>query len=178
MSFPALYQTRRQPVRVHEAPWVAVKLGILAALLGLQIACLVLRMRSSSAWTPATIPSGLLSPGLDREYSHSLVLVAWSPRQAFSHARLVLPRGDTMRRGTRSHPVAGVFCFIPRCPFVVHGGHITDRSPAQPGGTKKERVRVRRQCHDPRDAERRLGPHLLYMVVACVSTRISRATDD
>ncbi|KAF4172336.1 hypothetical protein CNMCM8694_001304 [Aspergillus lentulus] len=60
MSFPALYQTQRQPVRVHEAPWVAVKLGILAALLGLQIACLVLRMRSSSAWTPATIPSGLL----------------------------------------------------------------------------------------------------------------------
>ncbi|KAH1934205.1 hypothetical protein KXV48_005163 [Aspergillus fumigatus] len=57
----ALYQTRRQPVRVHEAPWIAVKLGILAALLGLQIAYLVVRMRSSSLRTQATIPSGVLS---------------------------------------------------------------------------------------------------------------------
>jgi hypothetical protein len=80
--------------------------------------------------------------GLDREYNHSLVLAASSLLEAFSPARLVLPRGDNMRRGTRSHPVAGVFSFIPQCPFVVHGGHISDRPPTHPGGTKKEGGRL------------------------------------
>ena len=116
--------------------------------------------------------------GLDGEYSRSLVLAASSLLEAFSLTWPVLPHDDTMRRGTGSHTVAGVFSFIPHGPFVVHGGNISDGSPAHPGGTKKERRRVRLQCPNPRDEERRMGSHLLYMAVACVSARIPRVTDD
>ncbi|KAL4732837.1 hypothetical protein BDV11DRAFT_176289 [Aspergillus similis] len=56
-----LYQARRQPVRVHEARWVTVKLGLCVVLLSLQMACLVLRLDSSGLQTRATLPSGLLS---------------------------------------------------------------------------------------------------------------------
>ncbi|EAL91343.1 putative ABC multidrug transporter [Aspergillus fumigatus Af293] len=82
----ALYQTRRQPVRVHEAPWIAVKLGILAALLGLQIAYLVVRMRSSSLRTQATIPSGILSVVSTASIA---VLSCWQHRRSWRPSLLL-----------------------------------------------------------------------------------------
>lgn len=82
----ALYHTRRQPVRVHEAPWIAVKLGILAALLGLQIAYLVIRMRSSSLRTRATIPSGVLSVV---STASTAVLSCWQHRRSWRPSLLL-----------------------------------------------------------------------------------------
>ncbi|KAF7157159.1 hypothetical protein CNMCM6106_002241 [Aspergillus hiratsukae] len=82
----ALYHTRRQPVRVHEAPWIVVKLGTLAALLGLQIAYLVLRMRSSSLPTRATIPSGILSVV---STASTAVLSCWQHRRSWRPSLLL-----------------------------------------------------------------------------------------
>jgi hypothetical protein len=82
----ALYHTRRQPVRVHEAPWIAIKLGILAALLGLQMAYLVFRVQSSSLQTCATVPSGVLSLV---STASTAVLSCWQHRRSWRPSLLL-----------------------------------------------------------------------------------------